>query len=280
MPDPKITVNDIKDKKGKEKIAALTAYDYSFARLIDDAGIDIILVGDSLGMVSLGYDSTVNVTMEDMLHHSRAVSRGTRKGLVVSDMPFGSFQKDIPAAVENASRFIKDGGAQAVKIEGGFEVKETIKKIIESGIPVMGHLGLTPQTADKLGGYKVQGKTKDVAQKIIDEAYALEEVGVFSIVLECVPYQLARLITDKINIPTIGIGAGPYCDGQVLVIHDILGLQDKVKPKFVRLYSDVRAEIKKAVCAYREDVLRGEYPSLKESYTMPDEEMPIVNNGH
>lgn len=260
------TIKSILDKKkAKEKITVLTAYDYPTARILDEAGIDIILVGDSLGMVLLGYESTVPVTMREMLHHTKAVSRAVKKALVVGDMPFGSY--DTPErAVRNAKRFLKEGGAEAVKLEGGKRIEPQVRALIGAGIPVMGHVGMTPQTASQLGGYRVQGKDADEAKKIFEDAKLLEASGAFSIVLECVPQELARKITREVSCPTIGIGAGPHTDGQVLVLHDMLGFQGRVSPKFVKKYASLETEIKKAVGQYREEVLSGEFPSVKESF--------------
>ena len=220
----RITINQIKEMKPKgEKIAMLTAYDYSTARIVDEAGIPLILVGDSLGMVVLGYESTIPVTMEDMLHHTKAVVRGTQKALVIGDMPFMTYQISVEEALRNAGRFMQEAGAQAVKLEGGVTVAEKVRRIVECGIPVMGHIGLTPQSINQLGGYKIQGKTPAAARKLLDDAIALEQAGAFAVVLETVPAPLAALVTQKVSIPTIGIGAGPDCDGQVQVINDMLG---------------------------------------------------------
>ncbi len=264
----RLTVKEITDKKGKgEKVVTLTAYDFSMAGLLDQSGVDILLVGDSVGMVCLGYESTVPVTMRDMLHHTKAVSRAARRSLVVADMPFGSFQRSPESAARNAARLLKEGGADAVKIEGGSERLEIVKSLRNADIPVMGHLGLTPQRATELGGYKLQGKTPEEASRMLEDAAKLERAGIFSLVLECIPAELARQITAKVKIPTIGIGAGPYCDGQVLVLYDFLGLQEAMRPRFVRVYAPVGEIIKKAVTAYRKDVLEGKYPSLAESFT-------------
>jgi 3-methyl-2-oxobutanoate hydroxymethyltransferase len=263
----KLTVKDIVAKKKKgEKIVSLTAYDYSLAALLDASGVDLILIGDSLGMVCLGYESTLPVTMREMLHHTKAVSRAVRRALLVGDMPFGAVQAP-EKALRNATRFLKEGGADAVKVEGGGEVAGMVRELRRAGIPVMGHLGLTPQRASELGGYKVQGQTEVEARKILEDARALEEAGVFSIVLECVPSELAKRITDAVACPTIGIGAGPHCDGQILVLYDLLGIQEKIRPRFVRTYAPVGEMIREAVGQYRIDVLRGDYPSIKESFS-------------
>ena len=262
----RLTVKAIYDKKKKgEKIAALTAYDFPFAHILDEAGMDIILVGDSLGMVLLGYDSTVPVTMREMLHHTKAVSRAVKKALVVGDMPFGSY--DTPEkAVRNAKRFLKEANADAVKLEGGQKIQKQIEALAGASIPVMGHLGMTPQSASELGGYRVQGKDKAQAEQILKDAVLLDRLGVFSIVLECVPAVLAGEITREVKCPTIGIGAGPKTDGQVLVLHDMLGFEGRVHPKFVRKYADLAGQIKKAAAGYREDVLKGKFPSQEESF--------------
>lgn len=262
-----ITVKDIINRKRKErrKIVALTAYDFPFAKLVDEAGIDIVLVGDSLGMVCLGYDSTLPVTMRDMLHHMRAVTRAVKRALIVGDMPFGSYQ-GVQTALRNARRFLKEGGAGAVKLEGGKRILREVNALIRAGVPVMGHLGMTPQTASELGGYKVQGKTKKERDGIFGDALELEKAGVFSIVLECVPASLAKRISGKLKIPTIGIGAGPHTDGQVLVLHDLLGFESSVRPRFVRRYAQLSRVIRKALRSYRDDVLSGTFPSMEESF--------------
>ncbi len=253
-------------KESGKKITMLTAYDYSMARMIDDAGVDIILVGDSLGMVVLGYDSTVPVTMEEMLHHCRAVSRGSKNALIVGDMPFMSYQVSETQAVGSAGRFIKEAGCHAVKLEGGSEMASTVKRIVTAGIPVMGHIGLTPQTATALGGYRVQGKDLDTARKLIDDARAVAQAGAFALVLECVPDTIARFITEDISIPTIGIGAGPHCDGQVLVTHDLLGIYDKFCPSFVKQYVKLSDHIKNALNSYIDEVRQGTFPDDRHSF--------------
>ena len=257
--DKKLTIRDIlKKKEQREKITVLTAYDYTFASLLDDAGIDIILVGDSLGMVVLGHESTVYVTMSDMLHHLKAVKRAVKKSYLVCDMPFLSYKVTIEEAIKNAGELIQSGGANAVKIEGGKEVCEIVKRITGCEIPVMGHVGLNPQKILKMGGYFVQGK--DNSKNIIDDALALEEAGAFSVVVECVPEELAEEITEKLKIPTIGIGAGRYVDGQVLVVNDMLGLNKEFKPKFVKAYSDFYSRGVKAVKSYIQDVKEHRFP--------------------
>lgn len=262
----KITVKTIRDKKKKkERITVLTAYDFPFARILDEQEMDVILVGDSLGMVVLGYESTVPVTMRHMLHHTQAVTRAVKKSLVVADMPFGSYAAP-DKSVRNALRLIKEAGADAVKVEGGKTVEAQIRKMIGSGIAVMGHLGMTPQTAGQLGGYRVQGRIKQQADALMRDALLLDRLGVFAIVLECVPAALARKITRVVKCPTIGIGAGPSTDGQVLVLYDMLGVKSSVKPRFVRAYANLERTVKKAVRHYKEDVLGGKFPSKEESF--------------
>lgn len=255
-----------KMKEDKQKISMLTAYDYPTAKLLDDAQVDGILVGDSLGMVVLGYEDTTQVTMEDMLHHVKAVSRGVKNSLVIADMPFLSYHLGIEKAVYNAGRFIQEGKAQAVKLEGGKEVVEEIKAIIKAGIPVMGHIGLTPQSIHNLGGYYVQGKTEEQAKKLIEDAKILEEAGVFAIVLELVPAEIASIISTQIAIPTIGIGAGAGCDGQILVTHDLIGLYQGSVPKFVKQYCEVGKSIEEAVNNYNKDVKAGLFPNEEHSF--------------
>lgn len=269
MPETKLTIRDIIEKKqGGGKITVLTAYDASFARLLDQAGIDILLVGDSLGMVVLGYDSTVPVTMAEMLHHARAVNRGRHRSLLVADMPFLSYQSSIREAIRNGGRFLKEAGCDAVKVEGGLEMADVVQAMVRAGIPVMGHIGLTPQTASQLGGFRVQGKDADSARELLAAARALEEAGAFALVLECIPDRLAQMITDRLAIPTIGIGAGPGCDGQVLVTHDLLGLFEKFVPRFVRTYANLAPAIKEAVASFREDVQAGAFPAAEHCFAM------------
>ena len=268
----KITIPKIEEKKRKgEKITMLTAYDYPMARIIDQAGVDIILVGDSLANVILGYPNTLPVTMEEMLHHTRAVARGCQRALLVADMPYLSYHIDIKETIRNAGRFIKEGGAEAVKVEGGKKRAEVISRILDLEIPVMGHIGLTPQSIHQMGGYRVQGSTLDKSLTLVEEARLLEKTGVFSIVLEGIPEELARIITREVSIPTIGIGAGRFCDGQVLVVHDMLGFFEEFQPKFVRRYANLHQEIGNAVRQFFSDVREGKFPSEKESYHLPPE---------
>jgi 3-methyl-2-oxobutanoate hydroxymethyltransferase len=261
------TILDIKKMKIQgERITVLTAYDYGMASILDESEIDILLVGDSLGMVVLGYDSTLPVTMEDMLHHTKAVSRAVQNALIVADMPFLSYQISPAVALANAGRFLQEANAQSIKLEGGREYAETVQKITSAGIPVMAHLGLTPQSVNQLGGYKVQGKKEDAAEKMMQDAKILEEAGAFSLVLECIPESLASEITHSLSIPTIGIGAGVHCDGQVLVVNDMLGMYDKMTPKFVKKYANINLEIKKAVKTYIAEVKRGTFPDSDHSF--------------
>lgn len=261
-----ITTTKIKEYKNTKKIVMLTAYDYQMSLILNEMKVDIILVGDSLGMIALGYQDTLPVTMEEMIHHAKAVSRASNYSLVVGDMPFLSYQTDTRDAIYNAGRFIKEAGATAVKMEGGKDIIDKVKAIIEAGIPVMGHIGLTPQYCCQMGGYKVQGKNDQSAKKILKDAKLLEEAGVFSLVLECIPAQLALEITKSVNIPTIGCGAGKYCDGQVLVINDLLGISDKKMPKFVRKYANLNLTTKEAVKKFAEDVKTDSFPNEDESY--------------
>lgn len=258
-------------KENGQKITMLTAYDYSTAKLMDEAGIDMILVGDSLGNVILGYEDTISVTMEDMIHHGAAVSRGVKETMVVVDMPFMSYQISVEEAVTNAGRLMKEGRANAVKLEGGKSVCPQIKAITQAGIPVVAHLGLTPQSINALGGYKVQGKSEDAAKKLLEDALAVQEAGAFALVLECVPTKLASLITKKLTIPTIGIGAGNECDGQVLVYQDMLGMFSDYVPKFVKQFAQVGEIMKKAFSDYKEEVTSGAFPAEKNSYKIDDE---------
>jgi 3-methyl-2-oxobutanoate hydroxymethyltransferase len=263
-----ITVKDFRDRKNSgQRLSVLTAYDASMARLLESAGADALLVGDSLGMVVLGYDSTMPVTMEQMLHHAGAVSRGTQRALVIGDMPFGSYQISAEQAVSNGIRFLKEAGCAAVKLEGGEEVCNAVQALVRAGVPVMGHIGLTPQTAGQLGGFKVQGKDLTAARKLLADAKALEAAGVFSIVLEAVPASLAAVITSAVTVPTIGIGAGPHCDGQVIVTNDMLGLFEKFIPSFVKQYVNLAPEIKKAVQQYISEVESGAFPAPEHGFT-------------
>ncbi len=260
-----LTTQDIiEKKKKKQKITSLTAYDYPSARILDEQGIDIILVGDSLGMVLLGYETTLPVTMEDMIHHTRAASKGVQNALLVADMPYQSY--DSPESALENSRKLKEAGADAVKLEGGHNIEAQVKAIVDSGIPVMGHIGMTPQSVAEIGGYKVQGKDKKQAEALFNDAKLLQTLGAFSVVLECVPAVLAKEISQAISIPTIGIGAGPDTDGQVLVLHDMLGIKSSVSPKFVRKYASLETIMQKAVSDYKEDVLKGHFPSERESF--------------
>ena len=264
----KVTAPAVRAMKRAQRIGMITAYDYPSGRLADAAGADIILVGDSLAMVVLGYPDTLSVTVDDMIHHTRAVARAATTALIVGDMPWLSYHSSIEESVANAGRFIR-AGAQAVKIEGGKPSRiRTIEAIVDAEIPVMGHIGLTPQSVNSLGGFKLQGKNVDDARRLVDEALAIEQAGCFSIVLECVPTELAQLITEKVSIPTIGIGAGPHCDGQVLVYHDLLGLYDGHKAKFVRRYAEIGTEIKTAIEKYLSDVRDGSFPNDAESFHM------------
>ena len=258
-------VTKIVSQKNKKKIVALTAYDFPFAKLLDQEGIDIILVGDSVGMVSLGYETTLAVTMEEMLHHVKAVRRAVKNALLVADMPFGSYE-GAEKALLNASRLVKEAGADAVKLEGGNRIIKEVKALIEYDIPVMGHLGMTPQSIKEFGGYKGQGKSKEEADAIFEDALVLEKTGIFSLVLECVPVSLSQRITEALKIPTIGIGAGIETNGQVLVLHDLLGFPSPVRPRFVRQYADISAIVKKAVRQYQDDVVSGKFPNVEESF--------------
>jgi 3-methyl-2-oxobutanoate hydroxymethyltransferase len=267
----RVSINEIKEMKTKkEKIVMLTAYDYSTAKLVDEAGVPLILVGDSLGMVILGYESTIPVTMDEMIHHTKAVVRGTKQALVIGDMPFMTYHTNISDALRNAARFIQEGGAQAVKLEGGVTVAETVKRIVECGIPVMGHIGLTPQSIHQLGGHKVQGKTPEAAERLLKDARALEQAGAFAVVLELVPAPLSRLITQKLSIPTIGIGAGPDCDGQVQVISDLLGLFSDFVPKHAKQYAKLAGTIKTALADYIAEVKAGSFPTAEHSSTIDE----------
>ncbi len=254
-------------KQSGEKITMLTAYDAAMAAMLDAADVDVLLVGDSLGMVVLGYDSTVPVTMDEMIHHASAVRRGAPNAFVVGDMPFGSYQSGTRDAILNGARFLKEAGCDAVKLEGGFEVCETVTALVQAGISVVGHIGLTPQTATQLGGYKVQGRDIESARKMIEEARALEKAGAFALVLECIPDELGKILSEEITIPTIGIGAGVHCDGQVLVTHDLLGMFDKFIPSFVKSYCTLAPAIKDAIHQYNSEVRSGEYPDEAHSFS-------------
>ncbi|MDI6642545.1 MAG: 3-methyl-2-oxobutanoate hydroxymethyltransferase [Candidatus Hodarchaeaceae archaeon] len=270
----KITAAAIRDMKDRgERIVMLATYDYLTARMIDEAGVDAVLVGDSVANVVLGHRDTLAVSMDEMIHHTKAVARGVKRALVVGDMPFMSYQASADDAIRNAGRFLKEGHAEAVKVEGGRSMIKKINAIIESGIPVMGHLGLTPQWVHQFGGFRVRGKTEPTARAILEDARRLERAGVFSLVLECIPWQLAKLITEKVGVPTIGIGAGPYCDGQVLVLHDLLGLTGPHVPKFVKRYAKLDDAITKALADFKREVKAGKFPTLEHSYDMPREEM-------
>lgn len=265
------TASFLQSKREGNKISMLTAYDYTTAKLLDEAGVDSILVGDSLGMVVLGYENTLQVTLEDMIHHTRAVARASKRALVIADMPFLSYHVSVEKTIENAGRLIQEAQAQAVKLEGGIEILDKVKALVMAQIPVVGHLGLTPQSVNMLGGFKVQGKNHQQAKKIIEDARLLQDAGVFAIVLECIPEGLARLITDELEIPTIGIGAGRYCDGQVLVTQDMLGLYSDFTPKFVKKYINMGPEIKKAVEDYRVEIQKGLFPEEKHTFTIDEE---------
>jgi 3-methyl-2-oxobutanoate hydroxymethyltransferase len=276
----RVTIGELKEMKQKgEKIPMLTAYDYAIAKLMDEVGVPLLLVGDSLGMVILGYESTIPVTMAEMLHHTKAVVRGTKRALVVGDMPFMTYHTSISDALYNAGRFIQEGGAQAVKLEGGEPMAEVVHRVVECGIPVMGHIGLTPQSIHQLGGFKVQGKTQEAATRLLKDARALEEAGAFAIVLESIPAPLARIITKKVSVPTIGIGAGLWCDGQVQVISDLLGLFTDFVPKHAKQYARLFETIKSAVVDYIAEVQAGTFPTKKESYTMDESLLAGLEQG-
>ena len=268
-----------KQKEQGEKISMLTAYDYSTAKLMDQAGINSLLVGDSLGMVMLGYEDTLSVTMEDMIHHSRAVANGAQNALVVTDLPFMSYHISIPEAVANAGRLIKEGHSAAVKLEGGEAFSKTIQAITRASIPVMGHIGLTPQTIHAFGGFKVQGKTIEAAQKILQDALAVEKAGAFAIVLEAIPADLAALITKKLTIPTIGIGAGNQTDGQVLVYQDMLGMYGEMQPKFVKRYADLGAEMNSAIQHYKTEIQQEQFPAAEHTFCIAPEIIAALEKG-
>lgn len=264
---PKITIQDLfKKKSERNKITMLTAYDYPFAKIIDEAGIDGIIVGDSLGMVVQGLENTLSVTMDEMIYHTKIVSRAVNNAMVIGDLPFMSYQASIEEAVRNAGRFLKEAGASAVKIEGGAEVADHIRAMTRSDIPVMAHIGLTPQSIHRMGGYKVQGKTEESAKKLLEEALIAEDAGAFSLLLEAIPMGLAKRITEELSIPTIGIGAGPHCNGQVLVLHDVLGLFDRFLPKFAKRYVDLRNEAFEAIKLYKDEIEKGIFPSGGQSF--------------
>ncbi|MBM4339998.1 MAG: 3-methyl-2-oxobutanoate hydroxymethyltransferase [Deltaproteobacteria bacterium] len=277
MDRKKITPVDLQTMKNEgKKFSMLTAYDYPMALLEDRAGIEVILVGDSLGMTVLGYENTIPVTMEEMIHHTKAVTRGSKYALIIGDMPFMSYNTSEQDAIYNAGRFMKEGKADAIKLEGGVSVKEIVRAIVKAGIPVMGHIGLTPQTISMLGGFKVQGKDAQAAQKIIDDALELEDAGAFSVLLEAVPAPIAQKVTERLKVPTIGIGAGVHCDGQVLVVHDMLGLFDRFTPKFAKRYVNLSEQMLKAFDAYREDVLKGVFPTDQHSFHIDEKELGKV----
>ncbi len=263
-------------KRDHQPISVMTAYDYPTALLVDQAGIDSILVGDSLGMVVLGYENTLPVTMEDMLHHCKAVARGAKTALLIGDMPFMSYQVSPAEALRNAGRFLQEAGMDAVKLEGGRERAEAVRAIVEAGIPVMGHIGLTPQSIEQLGGFRAQGRQAASAKRLLEDAHILQESGCFSIVLESIPARLAQLISDRISIPTIGIGAGVNCDGQVLVLHDLLGLYDRFTPRFVKQYANLHDAILTALSSYKEEVENGSFPQEEHTFSMPEEEWQVL----
>lgn len=270
----KMTTKKIIQKKREgKKIVTLTSYDYSFAKLVDQSNIDLILVGDSLSVVMLGNKNTLAVTMDEMIHHTKAVTRGVTNALVVGDMPFLSYKIDIKEAVKNAGRFIQEGGAEAVKLEGGTEMCPTIKAIVGADMEVMGHIGLTPQKVYQFGGWITQGRTANAAKKLLVDAKNLQEAGVFSIVLESIPAEIAKLVTESVDVPTIGIGAGPHCDGQILVIHDMLGIFTDFKPKFLKYFGNIGESIKKALHDYKDEVEKGTYPAKEHTYSVPEEEL-------
>jgi 3-methyl-2-oxobutanoate hydroxymethyltransferase len=277
MDRKKITPVDLQTMKNQgKKFSMLTAYDYPMALLEDRVGIEVILVGDSLGMTVLGYENTIPVTMDEMIHHTKAVTRGAKYALIIGDMPFMSYNTSEQDAIYNAGRFMKEGKADAIKLEGGASVKEIVRAIVKAGIPVMGHIGLTPQTISMLGGFKVQGKDAQAAQKIIDDALELEDAGAFSVLLEAVPAPIARKVTERLKVPTIGIGAGVHCDGQVLVVHDLLGLFDRFTPKFAKRYVNLSEQMLKAFEVYREEVLKGVFPTDQHSFHIDEKELSKI----
>ncbi len=271
MGNKKVTIQDIKQaKKDLRKLVMVTAYDYPFGLMADEAGVDIVLVGDSLGMVVMGLDGTVEVTMEQMIHHIKAVVRGCKNPLVIGDMPFMSYNTSVREAIINAGRLMKEGGCDVVKLEGGVDFAPTIEAIVKAGIPVQGHIGLTPQTASALGGFKMQGKDAKAAKRIVDDARALEDAGVFSMILEAVPAHLGKIVARAVSVPVIGIGAGSEVDGQVLVTHDMIGLFDKFVPKFVKQYTKIRPTIIEAMRAYKKEVIDQAFPADEHSFAMPE----------
>lgn len=264
---PKITIHDfLKKKKDGRKITMLTAYDYPFAQMVDEAGIDGILVGDSLGMVVQGLENTLPVTMDEMIYHTKMVTRAAKNAIVLGDMPFMSYQTGIEDAVRNAGRFLKEAGASAVKLEGGAEIAEQIRAMTRADIPVMAHIGLTPQSIHRMGGYKIQGRTDEAAKRLVEEAHIAEDAGAFSLLLEAIPVSLAKRITEELSIPTIGIGAGPHCDGQVLVLHDVLGMFERFVPKFIKCYATLKQDGLRAIRSYKEEVENGIFPSEEQSF--------------
>lgn len=274
--DKKFTIKSFqKAKDEKRPISILTAYDYSMAKILDSTGVDALLVGDSLGMVIQGHDSTISVTMDEMIYHAKAVTRAAKRALVIVDMPFMSYHVSIEEAVRNAGRLMKEGGAHAIKLEGGVEFANTIRQIVRAQIPVMGHIGMTPQSVHIFGGFKVQGKSLAQAQKIIDDAKALEEAGVFAITLECVPEELSKIISETVKVPTIGIGAGKYCDGQVLVSNDMLGMYSDFVPKFVKQFAHISTDIEDAVRTYIKEMNDSSFPEKKHTFTIDEE---VINN--
>ncbi len=275
----KMTTKKFIEKKNQgEKLVTITAYDYSIAKIVDMCGFDLILVGDSLSHVILGHKTTLNVTVDEMIHHTRAVSRGVSNALLVGDMPFLSYKVDIKDAVYNAGRFIQEGGAEAVKVEGGTEILPTVKAILDADIEVMGHIGLTPQKVYRFGGHLVQGRTVDAAKKLIMDAVNLQNAGVFSIVLEGIPWQIAKLVTSTLDIPTIGIGAGQYCDGQIIIIYDMLGIFTEFKPKFVKHFGNIGEGIKNALNSYKDEIVNNLYPDIAHSYEYPSEDLSEIND--
>ncbi len=277
MARKKIDVASLLAKKQEgKKITMLTAYDYPTARMLDEVGIDTLLIGDSVANVMLGYKDTIPVSMNEMLHHVKAVARAVKYAHVIGDMPFMSYNISVEKAIENCGRMLKEGGADSVKLEGGAAVSETVHRIVKAGIPVVGHLGLTPQTAGMIGGYKVQGNTADSARQILEDALRLQDAGVFMIVLECIPSKVGALISEKLDVPIIGIGAGPDCDGQVLVVNDVLGIKAGYSPKFVKRYADLDGIIREAVAQYKEEVQSGAFPTEEHSFAMPEDEFEKI----